>query len=214
MPVAHMEETPPVLPGFEHVSRVWNRTLQAMTVKILPGEYYVSMQNEAIVTVLGSCIAACIRDPLAGVGGMNHFLLPDDLGCDHSAWQSSPLSAATRYGTYAMEHLINDVLKHGGRRERLEVKIAGGGRIMRNMTDVGRRNIEFVENYLRAEGLAVAGRSVGGDNPRKVFYNPLTGDAKVHKLGAVHSHSIVEREIDYRHTLETKAVGGEVELFD
>src|SRR3954447_6923775 len=109
-------EEPPVLPGFEQIQRFWEPDTQRWTVKILPGEYYVTRSDEAITTVLGSCISACIRDPLMRVGGMNHFMLPED----NSQQDRPPVGLATRYGSNAMESLINDVLKLGGLRERLE----------------------------------------------------------------------------------------------
>jgi len=204
----------PALRGFEQINRYWDSTLGIVAAKILPGEYYVTCSEEVIVTVLGSCISACIRDPLAGVGGMNHFMLPSSSESGTGRRPGPDLSAATRYGNYAMEHMINDILKHGGRRERLEVKIVGGGRIISNMSDVGRRNIEFVEHYLRCEGLHVVGRDVGGLNPRKVYYWPLSGAGKVKKLGSLHNATILDRESQYMHAIEQQPVAGEVELFD
>ncbi len=213
LPTRRRGEPTPALRGFEHINRYWDSALGIIAAKILPGEYYVTCSAEVIVTVLGSCISACIRDPLAGVGGMNHFMLPSSSKSGIARWSGPDLSAATRYGNYAMEHMINDILKHGGRRERLEVKIVGGGRIISNMTDVGRRNIEFAEHYLCCEGLRVIGRDVGGLNPRKVYYWPLSGVGKVKKLGSLHNATILERESQYKHAIEDQPVAGEVELF-
>jgi chemotaxis protein CheD len=204
----------PALRGFEKINRYWDRTHGIIAAKILPGEYYVTSRNEVIVTVLGSCISACIRDPVALVGGMNHFMLPNGSQSDRTRWAGLDLSAATRYGNFAMEHMINDILKHGGRRERLEVKIVGGGRIISNMTDVGRRNIEFVEQYLSCEGLRVVGRDVGGVFPRKAYYWPQTGGGMVKKLGSLHNATILDRESEYMHVIAQQPVAGEVELFD
>ena len=125
-----------VQPGFAHVNRYFDRLLDHVVVKILPGEYYVTTQGEAVVTVLGSCVSACIRDRRSGIGGMNHFMLPE----------SFPGEVATangrgeRYGNIAMEQLVNSVLKAGGDRRELEVKVFGGGRVLAQMTDVGKRN--------------------------------------------------------------------------
>ena len=145
---------PRVLPGFEHINRYWDPVHRAYAVKLLPGEYYVTVEHEMIVTVLGSCVSACIRDPIRGIGGMNHFMLPAGQRED-DRWQYGRMDAAARYGYYAMELLINTILKHGGNRAHLEVKIVGEGRILSHMTDIGQRNITFVREYLRTEGLQV-----------------------------------------------------------
>ena len=156
MHTGHAPQQPQSLPGFEHLQRFWEPDTQRWTVKILPGEYYVTRGDEAITTVLGSCISACIRDPVAQVGGMNHFMLPED--SSPGATASRPSGLATRYGSYAMESLINDLLKLGARRERLEIKLFGGGRVLTSMTDVGARNIRFVGTTCELEGLAHRGR--------------------------------------------------------
>jgi chemotaxis protein CheD len=194
----------PSLPGFEAINRYRDHQHDVVAAKILPGEYYVTQQDEMIVTVLGSCISACIRDPVARIGGMNHFMLPVATEENKNRWGDSYLSAATRYGNYAMEHMINDILKYGGRRERLEVKITGGGRVLAQMTDVGLRNIQFVDEYVRTESLNL---------PRKVQYFPLSGRARVKKIISMHNNTIIERENNYLHSLEQKPVAGEVELF-
>src|SRR4051812_20226367 len=138
-------QAPPVLPGFEQLQRFWEPDTHRWTVKILPGEYYVTRSDEAITTVLGSCISACIRDPVVNVGGMNHFMLPEDNSVRSPGSNEAPM-LATRYGSYAMESLINDLLKLGARRGRLEIKIFGGGRVLSAMTDIGARNISFVKS--------------------------------------------------------------------
>ena len=117
-----------VLPGFEHIRRFWDPAQEVVTVKILPGEYYVSRQEEMISTVLGSCVSACVRDTRLRIGGMNHFMLPEPAG-ERDSW-SSAVGRAARYGNDAMEQLINAILKAGGRRDDFEVKIFGlGGQI-------------------------------------------------------------------------------------
>lgn len=205
------DDLPPTLPGFEHVNRYFDRAHHCIAAKILPGEYYVTTNDEMIVTVLGSCVSACIRDPLAGIGGMNHFMLP--VSREERVPGKALLADATRYGNFAMEHMINVILKHGGRRERLEVKLVGGGRVLAQMTDVGRRNIAFVEEYVRVEGLKVIGRDLGDIYPRKVQFMPLTGKAKVKHLQSMHNNTIVERESEYMQSLSTQPVEGDVELF-
>jgi chemotaxis protein CheD len=201
---------PPAIRGFEHVRRFWQPDYGAFVAKILPGEYYVTRGGEWIVTVLGSCVSACVRDPVAGVGGMNHFMLPEVV---NQAWKNTGVDLAHRYGSFAMEHLINDILKQGAQRNRLEVKIVGGGQILANMTDIGARNIEFVRKYLLREGFLVSGENLGGTNPRKVFYDVSTGRVRVKRLPAQTGMSIVQEELGYRRVIESRKVTGDVELF-
>jgi chemotaxis protein CheD len=202
---------PPVLPGFEQLQRFWEPDTQRWTVKILPGEYYVTRNDEAITTVLGSCISACIRDPLMRVGGMNHFMLPEDTSLpDRRTW----VGLATRYGSNAMESLINDVLKLGGQRERLEIKIFGGGRVLAHMTDIGARNIDFVRNYLSTEGLRTNAQDVGGEQPRKVVYYPTEGRVRVRKLRPIENRGVSDRERLYFDSIKrSHDGGGDIELF-
>ena len=204
---------PPMLPGFGHVKRAWNATLEAHVARILPGEYYVTKNDEGISTTLGSCISACIRDRVLGIGGMNHFMLPANLGADPAAWTASGIGSATRYGNYAMEHLINGIMRNGGRREFLEVKIFGGGRIMENMTDVGLRNITFVRDYLKAERLQVLAEDLGDIFPRMLVYFPQTGRVKVKRLRSLHNNVIAAQEKKYIDSVAKEPVSGDIELF-
>ncbi len=202
----------PALPGFEHVRRNWNARLSAYAARILPGEYYVTRGGEAVSTTLGSCVAACIRDRVRGIGGMNHFMLPASAG-DPDDCRAAGLGAATRYGNHAMEHLINEIMRNGGRRENLEVKIFGGGRIMEQLTDVGARNIAFVRDYLSAEGFSAAAEDVGDVYPRMVVYFPASGVAKVKRLRSLHHNLIAGQEASYAGSIAAGPVGGDVELF-
>jgi chemotaxis protein CheD len=202
----------PVLPGFGHINRYWDPQHNLIAAKILPGQYYVTQENEAIVTVLGSCVSACIRDRLFNIGGMNHFMLPESHRQD-GQWQAEEGGASTRYGTYAMEKLINDILKHGGQRRNLEVKIFGGGRILAHMTDIGDRNITFVRNFLSTEGLPVCAEDLGDVYPRKVYFFPATGKVRLLRIRTLHNDTVLERERAYRQELERAPVAGEVELF-
>lgn len=204
---------PPALPGFEHVRRGWNSRLGIYAARILPGEYYVTKSEEGVSTTLGSCISACIRDRVAGIGGMNHFMLPAAAGAEPDDWAAAGLGAATRYGNHAMEHLINQIMRNGGKRENLEIKIFGGGRIIDKMTDVGQRNIAFVRDYLAAEGLTAIAEDVGDIYPRMVVYFPATGVAKVKRLRSLHTNLIVSQEENYVERIAAEPVGGEVELF-
>lgn len=203
---------PRVLPGYEHIKRYWDPTRNQYAAKILPGEYYVTTDNEMITTVLGSCISACVRDPVFGVGGMNHFMLPQSGGGTDS-WNDSLVSASARYGNVAMEHLITDIQKFGGVRENLEVKITGGGKVLAMMTDVGKRNIQFVREYIRIEGLRLMAEDVGDIYPRKVVYHPRTGRVQVKKLRSVHNDTVFRREEQYMEQLAHKQRPAAPEIF-
>ena len=202
---------PRALPGFSAITRYWDEAHSMYAAKLLPGEFYVTTERETIVTVLGSCVSACIRDPVFGIGGMNHFMLPVSQGS--GSWEANGVGASTRYGSHAMEQLINEILKNGGSRQNLELKMTGGGRILAQMTDIGRKNIEFVEEYARTEALKVLSRDLGDIYPRKVYYTPSTGKMLIKKLRSLHNNTIVERESRYLHDIASAPVQSEVELF-
>jgi chemotaxis protein CheD len=204
---------PRSLAGFETVNRYWDKTVGKIAAKILPGELYVTKDDEIIVTVLGSCVSACVRDAVFGIGGMNHFMLP--LSTENGGWNSDEFGMATRYGNFAMEHLINEILKNGGMRKNLEVKIFGGGRVLAemNMMDVGRRNIEFVKEYIHMEGLKLLAEDVGDIYPRKVQFHPMSGKARMKKLRSMHNSTIVDREKKYMRQIKQEPETGDIELF-
>lgn len=188
--------------------RYWDPTQSMWAVKLLPGQYYASNQPEVIVTVLGSCISACIRDPYLKLGGMNHFMLPQEGG--PSSWSGW----AARYGSNAMELLINELLCHGAQRSRLEVKLFGGGKVLAQLADVGARNIQFALGYCQREHLPLVGQDLGGTHPRKVRYFPDTGKVQMKYVGTMRNNLLVEREQTYVASLkqDTEKVGT-VELF-
>ena len=200
--------------GFEHIGRYWDNRINVPAAKILPGECYVSASGEMIVTVLGSCVSACIRDKVLGVGGMNHFMLPVKKS-DKMITRHSIVNAELCYGNWAMEYLINAILKCGGRRDRLEVKVFGGGRVLTSLSniDIGRRNVEFVMEYLQRDGLSVCAQDIGSDYPRKILYFPDTGAVKLKKLRTRINDTIEKREKAYLDTLITSPKAGDVELF-
>ncbi len=211
---SHRNKIPPeAIPGFEGINRYWDKLHGSFAAKILPGEYYVTLKDEIIVTVLGSCISACIRDKVFGIGGMNHFMLPHTKENVAYHIDAGPSTTASRYGSYAMEMLINDILKNGGRRENLEVKIFGGGKILRNMTDVGLRNIQFVEEYIATEGITLVSEDTGDIYPRKVVFHPHSGKVKIKKLRSLHNDTLIKREEEYQHTIDEKPVVSDIELF-
>jgi len=189
----------------------YDKTFDAQAAKILPGEFYFTDKNMLIVTVLGSCVAACIRDVKSGIGGMNHFMLPEGGMSDIN----SPVSASMRYGNYAMEILINQLIKHGAKRENLEAKIFGGGSVLKAFTaiNVGERNAVFVKNYLKTENIRIAGEDLNDIYPRKVYFFPHTGRVLVKKLKKVHTDTLAQREEFYASSLQATAVSGDAELF-
>lgn len=178
--------------------------------KILPGEYYVTKRDMVLVTVLGSCVAACIRDRVSGIGGMNHFMLPDN-----NRDSSDPTSTSTRYGSYAMEMMINQLLKIGARRANLEAKVFGGGSVLKGIVsaNVGERNAKFALDYLHNEDIAVSGQDLLDSYPRKVYFFPSSGRVLVKKIRSMHNETILEREQSYRNKLKASVIQGDVELF-
>lgn len=139
-------------------------------VHVGQGEHHVTSDPDVLLTtILGSCVALCLRDTRMGIGGMNHFLLPEGAGAG--------TDAGRRYGAYAMELLINDILKMGARRESLEAKLFGGGRMFNALRDVGASNADFAEKFMRDEGIPVVGGSLRGSGGRRVQYWPATGRA-------------------------------------
>ena len=169
-------------------------------VKILPGEYFVYAEDLLIMTTLGSCIAACLWDREAHIGGMNHFMLPEGG------------SASGRYGAYAMELLINEMLKLGATRLTLEAKVFGGGQVVEGMTtmNIGERNTDFVVDYLKAERIPIVSKDVLGPYPRKVCFLPASGKAMVKRLATAHADVIAPAP---RAAIPADAGAGTVDLF-
>ncbi len=196
--------------GMEGINRYWDRPMGVWAAKILPGELYASVHGEMIVTVLGSCVAACIRDKNRGIGGMNHFMLPQENENSHR-WNGA---LETRYGNWAMEALLNEILRVGGKKSDLEVKLFGGGAVLENMTDVGARNIQFVREFLHKEKIPVAAEDLGGVRPRKVLYFSDTGACKIRRLNQVSNDTLFKREKSYAKKVATEqSTGGSIELF-
>ncbi len=173
-------------------------------VKILPGEYFVYHEDMLIMTTLGSCIAACLYDRHAKVGGMNHFMLPEGAG------------DSGRYGSYAMELLINEMMKRGASRMTMEAKVFGGGQVVSGMTtmNVGERNTAFVMDYLKTEHIPVVSKDVLDVYPRKVCFLPGSGKAMVKRLAPTNADSLLAQD----RAAAQKAVpattgGGSVDLF-
>lgn len=203
------------LPELLHINHYWDNQRKIVVAKILPGEFYMAKSEVAIATTLGSCIAACVWDRELGIGGMNHFMLPlTDKEAHEVDWGKRGMASdATRYGNFAMEHLINLILKNGGKKNNLRAKVFGGGKVLRQMSDVGQRNIDFVLTYLEEEHIELVGSDIGSHYPRKVLFEPLTGRAFVKRLDNLHNDTIVQRETDYRSSIDKAPVDGDIELF-
>jgi chemotaxis protein CheD len=204
---------PVSIQGFEKINRYWDDENKIITAKLLPGEYYVTTQNEMITTVLGSCVSACIRDVESCIGGMNHFMLPLTTKNRLTARDESVVGNATRYGNFAMEHLINIILSNGGKRKNLEVKLFGGGKIIPTLGDVGAANIQFVLDYIDTEALRLISKDLGDIYPRKVNFYPLTGKVRMKKIKDIHNDTIILREKQYGSSLINLPIEGSVELF-
>jgi chemotaxis protein CheD len=199
------------LAGFESVKRYWDNAMAISSAKLMPGEVYVSGEDEMIMTVLGSCVSACIRNPRTNIGGMNHFMLPQ-MGA--SASMLTLDGTAARYGNWAMEVLINEILKYGGSKRDLEVKLFGGGKVLDNMTvDIGKRNVDFVFSFLDKEGIDIVAHDVGDRFPRKLLYFPNTGKVRVRKLQSTNQATVVRREAAYLNDIKTAPRDGDIDLF-
>jgi chemotaxis protein CheD len=202
---------PFALPRLQPVSEsVHERDDALRMVKVFLGHHAISADPaEVLVTTLGSCVSACLWDPVAGIGGMNHFLLPDvptSETCSHDA--------SARYGSVAMERLINALLMAGGRRERLHAKVFGGARVIESSMDIGEQNGLFALDYLRREGIRVTGQDLGGPCPRRVLWFPTEGRALRRLLTSGSLHETVNEELRYRTVLRTEPQEGAVELFN
>lgn len=173
-------------------------------VKILPGEYFVDNEDILVMTTLGSCIAACLWDRSAQIGGMNHFMLPEGTG------------DSGRYGSFAMELLINEMLKRGASKSRMEAKIFGGGAVIAGMNtiNVGERNTNFVMDYLKTERIPVVSKDVMDIYPRKVCFLPHSGKAMVKRLAPTNADALIQQDRAAAQKAQpVVATGGSVDLF-
>ena len=195
-------------------NRYYDSHLDCEVVKILPGEFYATTQDTTIVTVLGSCVAVCLRDYKKCIGGMNHFLLPTEAS-PLSLSSISPISESARYGVFAMELLVNQMLKLGADKRRLEAKVFGGGNVLKGFTgvSVGERNAEFILDYLDTENIPLLAEDLLGIYPRKVYFSPGSGKVNVKKIKSMNNSTIMDRESEYRMGIRYSAKSGEVDLF-
>lgn len=183
------------------MNRYWDQRVAGWIVQILPGDLYVTRQPEVITTVLGSCVAACVRDPQRGIGGMNHFMLPVAPARD--------AGASARYGVYALELLVNAIMRRGGRRAALEVKVFGGGRVIECGGDIGAANIAFVHKFFADEHIPIVAEDVGRHFARRVRYWPKTGRVQLAQMpmapALAHERAVIAKS--------PAPAAGSVELF-
>jgi len=204
---ARKPRLPICLPQFNSVNRFYDRSSGAdAIVKLMPAEYYVTHYNELITTVLGSCVAVCICDPKNNIGGMNHFLLPENE-------DKSCVSDSTRYGSHAMEQLVNDIMRNGGKRENFIVKVFGGADMPGINSGVGARNARFITSYLRQDGFKWSAEDLGGQYPRWLKFNPMTGKAQVKYMPVSASRDICQQEAKVAREVKKRSIqGGDFEM--
>jgi chemotaxis protein CheD len=190
--------------------RFFDAVNNAWMVKVFPGEFYVTNKSdEVLVTILGSCVSACIRDPKSGIGGMNHFMLAEG---EAQSWGGD--SKSTRYGNFAMEKLVNELLKAGCSRSSLEIKVFGGGNVTDTRNAIGTQNAEFVLKYLEGEGFNCAAQDLGGLHPRRIHYYPATGRVVRRILAGSETSSVARQETEYAGRLSSRKIAGDIELFE
>ena len=187
--------------------RYWDMNAGNWIAPVLPGDYYVTKGGEIISTVLGSCVSTCVRDPVAGISGLNHFMLPHQGGALEG-------SDALRYGCFAVERLLNELIKYGASRERLEIKVFGGGKVIAGMSDIGKKNIQFIHEYFETEGLEIAAEDVGGSWARRVRFHTDTGQVLIQRLQTQETTEIASREKELSRSLSIAPPHGEIDLFD
>lgn len=193
--------------------RYFDREFKVEAIKILPGQYYAAKGDVAIITVLGSCVSACLWDPQLNIGGMNHFMLPgDNPAAAPPASRAAPASA--RLGLYAMEVLINELIHMGADRKRLVAKVFGGGNVLEGfgLLNVGSQNSEFVLGFLKEENIPVIARDLLDTCARKVYFFPRTGKVLLKKLRTLKNDTVQQREREYLKKLDAGAAS-EFEVF-
>jgi chemotaxis protein CheD len=190
-------------------NRFFNPTRGRWYVNLATGACYVTNVDDTLTTVLGSCIAACVRDPRRGIGGMNHFLLPTLEGS-----RSDFVTDSGRYGVHAMELMVNEIMKAGAERRELEFKIFGGGEVIDGMSDTGSQNVEFIRSYIEAEGFRVVAMDLGGEVARRIEYQPVSGNCRVKRLeGRRVLPNVAALEQTHKHSLVAKPAETDIELF-
>lgn len=191
-------QLPEAPPGFGHIRRYWDKPHEAFAAKLLPGEFYVTLNDELLTTVLGAGVAVCVRDADAGLAGMLHFLLPQEEGAVLGVAGGDPRG---RYGDQVMSRLLDNLLKHGARADRLEFKVFGGAQAFAETADLARRTIAFTQGWLRDRGHRAAAEDLGGPFPRKLIYHPTSGLTRVKKLRELDNDTLARRDRDHLRSL-------------
>lgn len=177
---------------------------QRAAVKLLPGQYYVTSGETMIVTTLGSCVAACVRDKVSGIGGMNHFMLPAVLRPDQQTAKTF-----TKYGVFAMQKLLETLTRMGAKPANFEAKVFGGGHVMEGFAscDVGTQNARFIEQFMATNEIPIVSRDLYQDYARKVYFLPQTGEVQMRRIRRLNNTTIIEREKAHRISLSRRVVG-------
>ncbi|MBF0265637.1 MAG: chemoreceptor glutamine deamidase CheD [Gammaproteobacteria bacterium] len=191
----------------------WDPRFKRNTVKLLPGEYYATTSNNMLVTVLGSCVAACIRDTKSGIGGMNHFLLPQKRQQPVEHFIKDYDHPEMRYGDMAMEILINGIMKKGGNRRHFEAKIFGGAQMFESVMEIGKQNITFVKEYLDFEEIPITANDLGGEFGRKIYFIPKTGDVFLKRINKINNNTIKSREMKYLEQSRKDKAESQIDFF-
>ncbi|MDR3425038.1 MAG: chemoreceptor glutamine deamidase CheD [Alphaproteobacteria bacterium] len=198
----------PVLDYFQGGSHFYDASQKMTVVKIFFENWHVSgKRDEMLAAVLGSCVSVCMRDPALGVGGMNHFLLPDEDYAD------SRVSASARYGAFVMECLINGLLASGAQKDRLEVKLFGGGNVVRDAARAGSMNAQFIRSYLRKEGFRILSEDLEGDYFRRLSYYPESGRVVLRQLRRKEDQCVLDEEARYARQIRALPIEGAIDLF-
>ena len=202
---------PPLsIAGFEHIARRVDPKLGRVVATIGMGEFYATRADERIGTLLGSCVAACVWDPVAQLGGMNHFLVP---GSD-SASTAQGMQRPCQYGVYAMEFLLSKIVASGGDPTRLKAKLVGAGRVIRQTTDIGDHNLTFARSYLMGEGVEIVSEHAGGTEARRVLFEPRTGRCRVRRVQrSEQTEELARNEGQFAGRVGDEPAVGTVELF-
>jgi chemotaxis protein CheD len=188
---AYIERRVPQPDFMEDGARFYDTGFKAHVQPVLPGEFAVTMsKDDMLATIVGSCVTACVRDPVLGVGGMNHFMLPGD---------EAP---ALRYGHFAMQRLLSALFGMGAKRERLEIRLFGGASLLKSPTSLGDENIRFIKNYLQEEGLQETAADLGGVYPRRIHYVPATGRVFRLLMRRTDDANIFTREVNLRQKIQ------------
>ncbi|MGF1752654.1 chemotaxis protein CheD [Vibrio makurazakiensis] len=199
-----------------YYSRFYHEQKQLHMVKVLPGGMYCTKKREIITTGLGSCVAACIWDPYTHVGGMNHFLLPIAHNTEHHHWSHDDVvSTAARYGSYAMEMLINQLISKGADRCHMRMKLFGGAQMLGRKSAIGEKNVDFILRYAKQEHFEVDAYDLGGLEPRKILFDPLTGKAWLKRIPFAEISHLKHEEDHYAQEVESESQNptDDVELF-